>query len=90
MYNAGRPGKKKGYDFPEETVYLEGLPREQLLQEMARFETVFAVGRTAIEAKCLGCKLRAYDERFPKVSRWKVFDNKKAAKMLQEKLDEIE
>ena len=87
---AGRPGKKKGYDFPEETVFLEGLPREQLLQEMARFETVFAVGRTAIEAKCLGCKLKAYDERFPMVSRWKVFDNKKAAKMLQEKLDEIE
>ena len=57
---------------------------------MAEYETVYAVGRTAIEAKILGCKLKAYDPRFPKVSRWKILDNKKAAKMLQEMLDEID
>ena len=53
-------------------------------------ETVYAVGRTASEAKALGCKLKPYDPRFPKVSFWKVIDNKDAAKILQEKLNEID
>lgn len=90
MAYAGRPGKKKDYDFPEGTEFLEGLSREELLEEMAKRETIFAVGRTAIEAKTLGCKLGKYDPRYPKVSLWKIFDNKKAARMLQRKLDEID
>ena len=57
---------------------------------MAEYKTIYAVGRTAIEAKALGCRLKAYDPRFPKVSRWKVLDNRAAAAMLQEYLDEID
>lgn len=87
---AGRKGKRNGYEFPEDIEYLEGLDREELLKKLATKETVYAVGRTAIEAKCLGCKLKAYDERYPKVSLWKVIDNSKAAEMLQEKLNEID
>lgn len=87
---AGRKGKREGYEFPDGTEFLEGMAREELLKAMAQKETVFAVGRTAIEAKCLGCKLKAYDERYPKVSRWKVLDNKKAAEILQKQLDEID
>lgn len=86
----GRPAKKKYGQLPEGIDYLEGLPRAELLSSMAEYETVYAVGRCAIEAKALKCKLKAYDERFPKVSRWKVLDNKDAAKMLQEALDEID
>lgn len=86
----GRPAKKFGFEFPEGTDMIEGLPRDALLEKMAHYETVYAVGRTAIEAKCLGCKLKAYDDRYPKVSKWKSFDNKKAAKILQEKLNEID
>lgn len=85
----GRPAKKTA-DLPDDIDYLEGLPREKLLEAMADYETVYAVGRCAIEAKILKCKLKAYDPRFPKVSRWKVLDNKDAAKMLQEILDEID
>ena len=87
---AGRPQKHKEADIPPDTPVLAGIPREDMLKKLARFETVFAVGRTAIEAKCLGCKLKAYDPRYPKVSKWKVLDNKTAAAMLQEQLDEID
>lgn len=86
----GRPSKKKYGELPDGIDYLEGLPRDQLLEAMAEYKTVYAVGRCAIEAKILGCKLKAYDERFPKVSRWKILDNKDAAKILQKQLDQID
>ena len=86
----GRPAKRKGLTLPDDIDCLEGLPREELLKRMAEYKTVYAVGRCAIEAKILGCKLKAYDPRFPKVSRWKILDNKDAVSMLQEELDRID
>lgn len=88
----GRPAKRtmKGISLPDDIDILEGMRRQELLPAMAKYETVYAVGRTAIEAKALGCKLKPYDERFPKVSRWKVVDNLDAAKMLQKMIDEID
>ena len=88
----GRPAKRKmdGINLPKGVDMIEGVKRQIMLPKMAQYETIYAVGRTAIEAKALGCKLKAYDERFPKVSIWKVLDNKKAAEILQEKLDELE
>ena len=86
----GRPVKKKYGQLPDGIDYLEGLPREELLRRMAEYKTVYAVGRCALEAKVLGCELKAYDERFPDVSRWKVIDNREAAKLLQEELDRID
>ena len=86
----GRPAKKKYGKLPDGIDYLEGLPRDELLRAMAEYKNVYAVGRCAIEAKILGCKLKAYDNRFPKVSRWKVLDNLEAANLLQEELDRID
>ena len=86
----GRPAKKKYGKLPDGIDYLEGVPRDELLRAMAEYKNVYAVGRCAIEAKILGCKLKAYDNRFPKVSRWKVLDNLEAAKMLQAALNEID
>ena len=86
----GRPAKRKYGKLPDGIDYLEGLPRDELLRAMAEYKNVYAVGRCAIEAKILGCKLKAYDNRFPKASRWKVLDNLKAAKILQEELDRID
>ncbi|MBR3277743.1 MAG: hypothetical protein IKG01_02380 [Lachnospiraceae bacterium] len=86
----GRPAKRKGLTLPDDIDYLEGMLREEMLKRMAEYKTVYAVGRCAIEAKILGCKLKAYDPRFPKVSRWKILDNKDAASMLQEELDRID
>lgn len=86
----GRPAKRKDVRLPLGVDVIEGLPRNEMLKRMAQYETIYAVGRTAIEAKVLGCKLKAYDPRYPKVSRWKILDNKKAAKMLQDILDKID
>lgn len=86
----GRPSKRKGIELPPGTDIIEGLPQKVLLQEMAKYKEVYAVGRTAIEAKILGCKVLPYDPRYPSTSRWKILDNSEAAKILQEKLDKID
>ena len=86
----GCPTKKYLGRLPDDIDYIEGLRRDKLLARMAEYETIYAVGRCALEAKVLKCKLKPYDDRFPKVSKWKVIDNKDAAKMLQEMLDEID
>ena len=81
---------KRTFKLPDNIDYLEGMPRELLLDEMAKYKQVFAVGRCALEAKVLGCEVLPYDDRFPDVEIWKVLDNAEAAKILQEKLDEID
>lgn len=86
----GRQPKRIGHDFPPGTDFVERLPREELLTEMAKYKKIFAVGRTAIEGKVLGCEILPYDERFPDPNFWKVLDNKDAADILQKKLDGID
>lgn len=87
---AGRPAKCQGVRLQPGTDILTGLPRTKLLPRMARYRRVYAVGRTAIEARVLGCEVLAYDSRFPDPSIWKVVDNLEAAAMLQEMLDGID
>ena len=72
-------------DFPPENI-----PREELLKFIAPYKECYAVGRTALEAKCLGCKLKVCDSRFPDTRFWKVIDNKTATKTLQKELDLID
>lgn len=84
---AGRPSKKKCARWSEGIDFLQNMPRERLLDRMAEYRYIYAVGRTAIEAKALGCEILPYDPRFPDPERWKVIDNLEAAKMLQEELD---
>lgn len=85
----GRPRKREGLDIGNADC-LEGLPREELLMRMAFYERVYAVGRCAIEAKILGCDVLPFDPRYPDPSIWKVLDNKGAAVMLQELIDEVD
>ena len=92
---AGRAHKarhliREGFKFPEETVFLEDLPREMLLTEMAKYWKIYAVGRTAIEARVLGCDILPFDRRFPDPAIWNVVDNLQAAKTLQEELNKID
>lgn len=87
---AGRKEKADGYEFEEGTQFICGLDREMMLRRMSDFKRIYAVGRCALEAKVLGCEILPYDSRFPDVDRWKVLDSKEAAKILQEKLDEID
>lgn len=66
------------------------LPREEMLEKMSHYRRIYAVGRTAIEAKILGAEILPYDPRFPSPDVWKVFTYDDAAKYLQNKLDEID
>lgn len=75
---------------PKSADILAGLPQYKLLQAMADYETIYAVGLTAIQAKILGCKIGVYDNRFPDPRVWKVVDCKDAAKMLQDMLNVID
>ena len=86
----GRGAKRNGIDLPRGIDYIEGLPRTELLQTMAQYQAVYAVGRTAIEAKALGCEVLPYDPRYPDPGLWEVLDSRKAAEILQEKLSAID
>lgn len=87
-----RPRIKKEYgvELPENIDFIEGLPRDRLLKKMAQYKEVYAIGRTAIEAKILGCKVLSYHPRVPDPDIWEIIDNKDAAKMLQEELNKID
>lgn len=85
----GRAGKRKGMDFGGADL-IEGLPRDELLARMAEYERVYAVGRTAIEARVLGCEVLPFDPRYPDPSVWKVLDTRDAAAMLQRILDGVD
>lgn len=86
----GRPAKKKYGILPSDIDYIENLPRTRLLKELAKYKRVYAVGRCALEAKCLGCEVLPYDRRFPNPDVWVVIDNKEAAKLLQVELNKID
>lgn len=89
----GRPAKRnniEGIELPEGIDILEGMKRQDMLPKMAKYKSVYAVGRCALEAKVLGCRIRKYDPRYPKTSIWKVVDNREAAEMLQKMLNEID
>ena len=69
---------------------LENMNRQTLLERMADYQRVYAVGRCAIEAKCLGCEILPFDPRYPDPELWQVLDNRDAAKILQKELDKID
>lgn len=87
---AGRFGKRRGHIFPMGTQILANYDRDNLLRNMAKCQKVYAVGRCALEARCLGAEILAYDERFPDPDFWQVLDNREAAKLLQLELDKID
>ena len=75
---------------PKDTPVLSNLPQSQLLREMAKYKKIYASGRTAIQAKILGCEVLPHETNFPDSRFWKVIDNKEAAKILQDKLNIID
>lgn len=88
---AGRKGKP-GMDTLDPTLVdmLCDMPRNVMLSEMGRYIFCFAVGRTAIEAAILGCRILPYDPRYPDPRVWQVLSNQEAADILQHKLDMID
>ncbi|MBO5872422.1 MAG: hypothetical protein J6Q75_07290 [Bacteroidaceae bacterium] len=88
---AGRKDKP-GVDTldPKLVDFLCDMNRDTMLSEVARYRFCFAVGRTAIEAKCLGCMILPFDTRFPNPQVWQIVTNQEAAEKLQKLLDEID
>ena len=75
---------------PKGVDILSGMPQTALLREMAKYQTIYASGRTAIQAKILGCEVLPHESNFPDSNFWKVMDNREAARLLQKMLDEID
>lgn len=86
---AGRENKINNH-IPSYADRLTNLPRSKLLKEISKYYDLYAVGRTAIEGKILGCKILPYDNRYPDPSIWRVIDNSEGAMMLQEMLNKID
>ena len=85
----GRASKRNGLPLWR-VDSIEDVSRKKLLEQMAEYKRVYAVGRCAIEAKCLGCEVLPFDPRYPDPELWQVLDNKDAAKILQKELDKID
>lgn len=86
----GRAAKTRNMDIPCDIDCITNLEREEFLEEISHYKKVYAVGRTAIEAKILGCEILPYDPRYMDPSIWEIVDNEDAAKMLQSRLSIID
>ena len=86
---AGRLSKCPKYIDQQGIDILGGIEREDLLKELGKYKKVYAVGRCALEARCLGCEILPYDPRYPD-DRWHLYDNKDVIPMLQNILNEID
>lgn len=89
---AGRASKLNYFNnrVPKNTEILSGMPQSKLLREMAKYEKIYASGRTAIQAKILDCEVLPHETNYPDSNFWKILDNKDAAKILQDKLNIID
>lgn len=86
----GRREKRQAYLFSNDVEYIENLKRDELLSKMAEYREIFAVGRTAIEGKILGCEVLPFDKRYPNPDMWQVRDSSEVISMLQNQLDLID
>ena len=86
----GRRSKRKQYKFDANVDILEGMERGRLLDQVARYRQVYAVGRCAIEARALGCEVLPFDERYPNPELWQVRDSLEAVPILQEIIDKVD
>lgn len=75
---------------PKECDILTNMPQYRLLGEMAHYKKVYCTGRTAIQAKILGCEIGIHDPNFPDSRIWKVIDCEDAAFELQTLIDKID
>ena len=63
--------------------------REDLLKQLAKYKTVYAIGRCALEAKALGCKVIPHKGEYEGVD-FVLLDNNEIIPELQRLLNEID
>lgn len=78
-------------ELDEETDFLpSGLPREQMLKEVAKYKKAYCIDRCAIEASVLGCEVMRMETRYSVDNVGAVLDSRSAAKIIQASLDYID
>ena len=74
----------------DETVdKIFGNDRDECLKLVAKYKNVFAIGRCALEAKCLGCNVLSHAGEYENVD-FEVKDNKEIIPELQRLINEID
>ena len=63
--------------------------REKCLRTLAKYKTVYAIGRCALEGKCLGCKVLPHEGEYVN-TEFNLLDNKEVIPELQRLLNEID
>lgn len=77
-------------EIPDGVDFLQDIPREELLRELAKYRRAYAIDRCAIEAKVLGCELLRTPTTYHCDNVGAVLDNREAAKILQEELNKLD
>ena len=73
----------------DKIVKLFSTDREKLLKEVGKFRKVYAIGRCALEALCLGCQVLTHEGEYEGVE-FVLVDNKEVIPELQRLLHEID
>lgn len=68
---------------------ISGEDREKCLKEVGKYKTVYAIGRCALEAKCLGCKVISHEGEYENTD-FELLDNSEVIEELQRLLNEID
>lgn len=68
---------------------INGDDREKLLKQVAKYKKVYAIGRCALEAKCLGCEVFLHKGEYQNID-FPLLDNKDVIPELQRLINEID
>ena len=68
---------------------LTGTDRVNLLKQVSKYKTVYAIGRCALEAKCLGCKVISHRGEYEN-TEFNLLDNKEVIPLIQKSINEID
>lgn len=66
-----------------------GKDREKILKEVAKYKKVYAIGRCALEAKCLNCEVISHKGEYIN-TKFDLLDNKEVIPLIQRICDEID
>ena len=66
-----------------------GNERDKLLKEVAKYKNAYAIGRCALEAKCLNCNVKSHRGEYKNID-FKLLDNSEIIPELQQILNDID
>lgn len=86
----GRIVKAPSYIIEDDSIdKIYGLDRDKLLKTLAKYKKVYAIGRCALEAKCLGCEVLPHAGEYEN-TEFILYDNKDVIPEFQRLIDEID